>query len=178
MSVEFWIGVLAAAALVVSLVAAYYAKDSASAAGRSADAAERSATAAELAADATQEQADEVRRANELTERAYQEESERRAAESRANAVRWKVEKQGNSYMLRNVGTETAESVWHRDRPFTSSDDMLDDAHRDKVAGNIGPNQAVPLPYWAAFTSPLPTEIYVMWAGRDTPEVVAYPPPA
>ncbi|MFG1621164.1 hypothetical protein [Kribbella sp. NPDC049227] len=169
MSVELWAAILSAAALVVALLAAYYAKHSASAA-------ERSAIAAERSADAARDQADEVRRANELTERAHQADVERREAAARANAVAWKVEKQGNVYMLRNIGVETAELVWHRDRPIQPGDVMGDDAYREMVAGTIGPNQAVPLPYWPAFTKPLPTEIYVMWEGCTAAAVVPYPP--
>jgi hypothetical protein len=63
MTTEQWTAILAAAATVVSLLSAYYAKHSVSAA-------ERAAIAAERAADAAQEQADETRRANELVEQA------------------------------------------------------------------------------------------------------------
>lgn len=61
MSIELWAAILAAAALAISLISAYFAKHSVSAA-------ERSAIAAERAADAARDQADETRRANELVE--------------------------------------------------------------------------------------------------------------
>ncbi|GAB2661335.1 hypothetical protein [Kribbella swartbergensis] len=171
MSVELWSAILAAAALLVALVAAYFAKHSATAA-------ERSAIAAERSADAARDQADETRRANELVEQAR-----RRgvrapdATTESARAVGWEVERGSdkNVLRLRNVGEATATNVTVEPKSW-----FIMQVDTDRFAGHDGPtvepNEALDLSLVGAFGQAVSTFVLVSWDGLVAPVRVPIPP--
>ncbi|MFC5267754.1 hypothetical protein ACFPJ1_37050 [Kribbella qitaiheensis] len=163
MSVELWSAILAAAALMVALVAAYFAKHSASAA-------ERSAAAAERSADAARDQADETRRGNELVQQARQRGVRATdATTSSASTVGWEVERgsRPDVVRLRNVGEAAAAnvSVGPAASIYTLSDTAAVQPHEAVDVGLLSTAEMSPATY-----------LLVSWDGVVTPVSVPIPP--
>lgn len=138
---------------VISVIALTVALRSLKWARTSADAAARSANAAE--------------RANLLTERLLERENLIARPEDEAPDVAWQVENpDGGLYLLRNVGTATAEDV-------TMPPELLSGIPKHLPAGAIvRPGDAAEFYLFGRLGSPVPHTVYVTWRGRDDPQAV------
>jgi hypothetical protein len=154
--------IVAVIALIVSAVAATFSwkslrweKLSAEAAGRSAEAAERSNLLAQRALDA----------------RAAGNSGELIATEPAACEqldVHWRIENpSGNRYVLRNVGTDTAE---HVEVDASQAGRVTRNLPQDAV---IRPGEGADMLIMGTWGHPVPNQLYVRWAGQ--PEWVAVP---
>ena len=168
--------IVAFGALAVSLAALWLVYRRTNAASRTArdalDAARRSAVAAEASAEAARQSAAESRRSNDLIEQQHQREAAAAAERRKANKVGWRVEyRRGDGYDLRNIGTETALEVTASaaGHPAALMRDMPDRA-------TIRPGEAHPFVLQAAWQVPRPSQIEVLWKGRDDPLSVPMPP--
>jgi len=111
----------------------------------------------------------EAARANLIAQRALDQRAAQSEEESAAG-VRWRIEKGGGaSYVLRNTGTSTADHVY------------VDEARAPGINRRL-PSDSVVQPgaghemlLQGSWQHPLPTELYVRWAGHD--DWVAVPLP-
>ncbi|HEY9251558.1 MAG TPA: hypothetical protein VIP06_02785 [Nocardioides sp.] len=171
MSVEMWAAILAAAALLLSLVSLYIA-------AHSARAAERSALAAARSADAAEDQARAVERANELVEQA-----QRRGVRApdawmpAARAVGWDVERTSNPnrLLLRNVGEAPATnvSVEPSDWVYIIGDSAA--ANAGLGGPTVEVHEALELGVMATAEFSIPTLLQVSWEGVLRPVPVPIP---
>lgn len=169
MSIELWAAIMAAAALVVSLVAAYYAK-------HSVNAAERSALAAERAADAAEDQAKAVGRANELYEQARRRGVRAIDATSKsARAVGWEVERSPDPHLvrLRNVGEAAATNVTVEPSRAVR---ILDRVAPGLGGPTVEVHEAVDLGLMLTAEHATPSVLLVSWDGVPAPVRVPIPP--
>lgn len=109
--------------------------------------------------------ADEAARANLIAERALEAGIAGRttaSGETKPAEVAWRIEKgDGDQYVLRNTGTDTAEQVY------------VDEARAPRINRRL-PNDSVVQPgaghamlLKGSWQQPMPTELYVRWAGQD-----------
>lgn len=174
MSTEFWLAILTACALVVSLYLAYITK-------HSVNAAEHSAIAAQRAADAAQQQADETRRANDLTEQAR-----RRgvrapdATTEHARAVGWLIERgtgrgtEPDPVRLRNVGEAAADNVSVTQPGVTRV--VISPAPIDPSHGpTVHPQEGLDIYLLVTAEQADPTFLFVSWDGVRSPVRVPIP---
>lgn len=114
-------------------------------------------------ANAAVRSADEAARANLIAERALELGASIRTANETASAeVAWRIEKgNGDQYVLRNTGTETAEHVY------------ADESRAPRINRRL-PNDSVVQPgaghamlLKGSWQHPMPTELYLRWAGQD-----------
>jgi hypothetical protein len=150
-----WAAVIVAVlALIISAVSAAFSWKSLLRERLSAESAGRSAEAAE--------------RANRLTERAVELGAlPPRAAgndglhEARAD-VHWRIEHaQGNRYVLRNVGTDTAEHV-------EVDHEQLPPIHRNLPRDAVvRPGEGVDMLMMGAMGRPMPNQLYLRWEGQS-----------
>lgn len=117
--------------------------------------------------------ADEAARANLIAERALEAGiavPTTASNESKSAEVAWRIEKgDGDQYVLRNTGTDTAEQVY------------VDESRAPRINRRL-PNDSVVQPgaghamlLKGSWQQPMPTELYVRWAGQD--DWVAVPLP-
>ncbi|OBH58774.1 hypothetical protein A5685_05185 [Mycobacterium colombiense] len=117
--------------------------------------------------------ADEAARANLIAERAIEAGIAGRTTasdETKPAEVAWRIEKgNGDQYVLRNTGTDTAEQVY------------VDESRAPRINRRL-PNDSVVQPgaghamlLKGSWQQPMPTELYIRWAGQD--DWVAVPLP-
>jgi hypothetical protein len=117
--------------------------------------------------------ADEAARANLIAERALELGTSSRITPGNVEApaeVAWRIEKgDGDQYVLRNTGTDTAEHVY------------ADESRAPRINRRL-PNDSVVQPgaghtmlLKGSWQHPMPTELYLRWAGQD--DWVAVPLP-
>lgn len=162
---------VAVLALIVSAVSAAFSwkslrweRLSAEAAGRSAEAAERANRLAEralervpLATGFKPPTLEEIREIGDLAQ-----------GVSSADGVRWRIERPSdNRYVLRNVGTETAE---HVEVDPTQISAITRHLPRDAV---LRPGEGADILIMGAFGHPVPNQLYIRWEGH--PEWLAVP---
>lgn len=109
--------------------------------------------------------ADEAARANLIAERALEASIAGRTTasdETKPAEVTWRIEKSdGDQYVLRNTGTDTAEQVY------------VDESRAPRINRRL-PSDSVVQPgaghtmlLKGSMQSPMPNELYVKWAGQD-----------
>lgn len=154
-AVAAWVGIavsvlLSVLAMLLSLRSLRWEKESAEAASRSAGAAER---------------------ANRLTEQLLvRDQLITRAPDEQRSRVAWSLERRGkHGYILRNVGSTTAE-------------DVRVDGSRIRAAVNglpdgavVKPNASVEFLMLSTMGASVPNELYVTWRGHPDPEIVPIP---
>jgi hypothetical protein len=117
--------------------------------------------------------ADEAARANQIAERALKLKGAGRATASDEQAppkVTWRIDKgDGSLYVLRNTGTRTAEHVY------------VDESRAPRINRRL-PSDSVVQPgagyemlLTGSWQHPMPTELYVRWAGHDAWVAVPLP---
>ena len=120
-------------------------------------------------AEAADRSANEAARANLIAQRALDQRAAQSEEESAAG-VRWRIEKGGGaSYVLRNTGTSTADHVYVDEARAPGINRRLPS---DSV---IQPGAGHEMLLQGSWQHPLPTELYVRWAGHDAWVAVPLP---
>ena len=121
-------------------------------------------------AKAAEKSANEAARANLIAERALELREQSEPADDPTPQVAWRIERgDGAQHVLRNVGRDVAEHVYvDRSRAPGINRNLPDDSV-------IRPDAGHAMLLKGSMQHPLPTELYLRWAGQD--EWVAVPLP-